>query len=262
MNASTAAAEATPLWIGQLDSYEEFAEASDLYQRVFSYDSSEFGLNANLLTALVDNGGTAIGARDVNGRLVGFAYGFTGTDGADTYHYSQAAVVDPHWQGHGIGWQLKDAQRSVVLDLGITHMRWTYNPLYSRNGHFNLCSLGGTAIRFVQDYYKRPDTDRLVVDWPLGDQIDVYATERRLTPPDAIREAATGQVVESPEVPGAAWIALPASFVAGRRTRRSQAEGTRLRRGIVPVLEGGRVLVACQRAGEDMAAYLAVPRKG
>lgn len=262
MNTSTAAAASPDLWVGQLDSYEEFVEASTLYRQVFSYSSEDFSLNANLLTALVDNGGTAVGARDEGGRLVGFAYGFTGTDGEDTYHYSQAAVVDPHWQGHGIGWQLKDAQRSVVRRLGISHMRWTYNPLYSRNGHFNLGSLGGVAIRYLHDYYGRPDTDRLLVDWRLDDGIDPYRAERLLAPPDSILHAATGEVVEDPGPTGAAWIALPSGFVAGRRNPRSQAEGARLRRGMDPVLSGGRVLVNCQRVGDDMAAYLIVARRG
>lgn len=261
VNTSTAAAASPDLWVGQLSTYDDFQAASTLYREVFSYAKEDFALNANLLTALVDNGGTAVGARDVNGRLVGFAYGFMGSDGQDAYHYSQAAVVDPHWQGHGIGWQLKDAQRAVVLGLGFTHMRWTYNPLHARNGHFNLGSLGAVGIKFVHDYYGRPDTDRLLVDWSLGDDIDPYAAQRGLPAPEEIAHAATGEIVEAEGPGGAVWVALPAGYVAGRRTRRSQAEGSRLRRTIDLLMSDDRVLVDCQRVGNDMAAYLAVARR-
>ncbi len=79
----------------ELTQYSEFREAAALYARVFAYTEQEYALNANLLTALARNGGSAVGAFADDGGLIGFAYGFAGCDASGThFHYSQAAAVD------------------------------------------------------------------------------------------------------------------------------------------------------------------------
>lgn len=76
----------------ELTQYAEFREAAALYARVFAYTENEYALNANLLTALARNGGSAVGAFADDGTLIGFAYGFAGCDTAGaSFHYSQAA---------------------------------------------------------------------------------------------------------------------------------------------------------------------------
>ena len=63
-------------------------------------------------------------------------------------------------------------------------MRWTYDPLLSRNAHFNLTKLGAIADRFLPNFYgEMTDTlnrgersDRLMVRWdverPIGGPAD------------------------------------------------------------------------------------------
>lgn len=260
MSASDTPQPSEDPWVGPLTDHTDFVAASELYQRVFAYSSASYALNANLLMALVHNGGTAVGARSPRGELIGFAYGFMGVDRDEVYHYSQAAVVDPAWQGHGLGRRLKLAQREVVLSLGVTHMRWAYNPVFARNGHFNLNSLGGIAIDFLPDYYGRPDTDRLLVDWALDGAHEIYGDLRRLRPPSSVLEAPVGTAVPAEEVLDGSWVVFPAHHVAGAHSDEAREAGRALRRGLSEVFADGGVLVSCVKVGPDTAVYLRAPR--
>jgi predicted GNAT superfamily acetyltransferase len=146
-------------------SREIFREASALYARVFGYTSVDHSLNPKLLSAIVANGGAAVAATTAENSLVGFAYGFVGFDGTRPYLYSQAAFIDPDYQSQGIGRLLKQAQRNIATDAGLTSMRWAFDPVLARNAHFNLDVLGARGVRFAPRYYDESFTDRLIVDW-------------------------------------------------------------------------------------------------
>lgn len=156
-----------PYRIVTLHTAEQRRQAAALYRSVFGYDDPSYGINPRLLAGLIANGGSVVGALDAADRLVAFAYGFLGTDGTSSYHYSQSAVVAAGLQGQGIGRRLKLAQREVALGWGNTTMRWAYDPLLARNAHFNLDVLGARGVAFVADYYGEPGTDRLLVEWDL-----------------------------------------------------------------------------------------------
>lgn len=237
----------------ELTQYTEFREASALYARVFAYTESEYALNANLLTALARNGGSAVGAFAEDGALIGFAYGFAGWEGhGEVFHYSQAAAVDASYQGRGVGRALKQAQRSVALRWGQRSMRWTFDPLLVRNAHFNLNALGAVGIAFERDYYARPDTDRLVVAWDLIDDRPVHRPGS--TAPTLGRED-WGRAVE---VDGEAWIAVPTrpdGLGSGERAvLRQRLDGT-----LTDVFRRGGVLTGAARIDDQTAAYRATP---
>lgn len=241
----------------ELTQYAEFREASALYARVFAYTESEYALNANLLTALARNGGSAVGAFADDGALIGFAYGFAGVDaGGALFHYSQAAAVDAAHQGRGVGQALKLAQRAVALRWGQRTMRWTFDPLLSRNAHFNLSSLGAVGIAYERDYYARPDTDRLVVSWDLTAP---ESTARRALPvPPVLGRADWGRPVAAD---GGTWIAIPTRpgdlDAAARATVRRDLERT-----MTAGFRRGDILVAATRLDDDTAVYRATPGEG
>ncbi|WP_136025765.1 MULTISPECIES: GNAT family N-acetyltransferase [unclassified Microbacterium] len=241
----------------ELTQYSEFREAAALYARVFAYTEQEYALNANLLTALARNGGSAVGAFADDGGLIGFAYGFAGCDASGThFHYSQAAAVDAAQQGRGVGQALKLAQRDVALRWGQQSMRWTFDPLLARNAHFNLSSLGAVGIAFERDYYARPDTDRLVVSWDLTATAPAPRAPRSGVPAGLGRED-WGRVVH---VGDADWIAIPA-----RADELAPGERPALRRqlesAMTEVLRRGDVLVAASRVDEHTAVYRATSGK-
>lgn len=236
----------------ELSTYEDFRAANELYVRVFGYEDPSFALNPNLMFALKDNGGSAVGVYTRNEKLVGFAYGFAGRDehGRD-FHYSQSAVVDPAYQGSGIGRELKQLQRAVAERWGHTTMRWTFDPILARNGHFNFGTLGATGTGFLHDYYGRSETDRLIVEWAIGDAPTPHLALRGSTPP----RLTTAQWATPVEDEHGVWVSLP--------TDQDAAATTEIRGALAGVLGGlisdGHVLIDCRRIDELSAAYLAVP---
>ncbi len=122
-------------------------------------------------------GGVLLGAfrRD---DLIGFVYGMTGYQDGRPLHWSDMLAVRADARDHGLGVQLKAAQRRVLLERGVPVANWTFDPLESRNGHVNFTRLGALSREYIRDVYGDSDsplhvgigTDRLVVEWPLASE--------------------------------------------------------------------------------------------
>lgn len=162
-----------------------------------------------LMVAMAGSGNYVAGAWDGD-RLVGAIMGWYGRRGGHEHLHSHIAGVRPDVQGAGIGYGLKQHQRSWAIERGIAEIRWTFDPLVRRNARFNLNRLGAVGVRFVEDYYGVLDdavnanepTDRMVVSWDLapkgavpstpGDEVlvplpDDIVTLRREAPAEAHR---------------------------------------------------------------------------
>jgi predicted GNAT superfamily acetyltransferase len=128
-----------------------------------------------LAIAIKEAGGIWLGAFD-GAVLAGFAFGFLGMEqGRLTLHSHQLAVRDSY-RDSNLGYRLKLAQRERALALGIQEMTWTFDPLQSKNAHFNFAKLGVVSGRYEPDFYgpetssllHRNGTDRLWVKWPMA----------------------------------------------------------------------------------------------
>lgn len=153
----------------------EMRTAVRLYREVFRLDETDPAVSPRLLVSLTRNGGSVVGAFDGDD-LVGFTYGFRGVDASGVgYLYSQMAAVRDDQQGRGVGRALKLGQREHALAAGVTAMRWAFDPVRTRNAHFNLDVLGAVARWFVPNLMGVEDlgrdrgmrTDRLIVEWDL-----------------------------------------------------------------------------------------------
>lgn len=128
-----------------------------------------------MIRAFAESGNTSWGAWDGD-RLIGYVLGWAGVtpqDGLHTHSHMLAAIPDRRHKG--VGYALKLAQKAQCLDQGIRVVRWTFDPLLSRNAHLNLTKLGASADRFLPNEYgemtdalNRGDrSDRLMVRWEL-----------------------------------------------------------------------------------------------
>lgn len=154
----------------KLEKPEEFRQVAEVHHAVWGDE----GIPTPLQRAIQDNGGLVLGAfADIY--LAGFAISFIGWDGATLYHYSHITAVRPEYQNHHLGFQLKSFQRDEVLKLGLSEIRWTFDPLQSRNAWFNVRRLGGTPDQYYIHYYgQMPDninrgmeTDRVRLRWEI-----------------------------------------------------------------------------------------------
>ncbi len=109
-------------------------------------------------------------------KMVGFAFGFLGREhGQTTIHSHMLAVLDAY-RHLDLGAKLKHAQRERALAMGVHEMTWTFDPLQSRNAHFNFAKLGVMSDTYKIDFYgpetssmlHRNGTDRLWVRWLLS----------------------------------------------------------------------------------------------
>jgi len=111
--------------------------------------------------------------------LIGVSIAFIGTHPGGFHLHSHITGIDPDHQHAGLGFALKLAQRDWALARGITEVRWTFDPLVTRNAHFNLTKLGARGVAYhVNLYGAMPDTtnagdesDRIEARWDLTEPV-------------------------------------------------------------------------------------------
>lgn len=122
-------------------------------------------------TAAIKNGGIIIGAFDDN-RLIGFNYGFTGFKNGKVYLCSHMMGIASSHRAQGIGEALKQEQRKIAIQYGYELMKWTYDPLETRNGYLNLTKLRAVCDTYIENCYGKMQ-DGLNKDLP-SDRFEVY----------------------------------------------------------------------------------------
>lgn len=154
-------------------------------------------LPGRFLHAMQFNGACLLGAYD-GSNLVGFVFGSLATVEGLTERIDQVAAarlqmysaimgVLPEYQGSGIGYRLKVAQREFALRIGVRLITWTYDPLEGRNGYLNIRKLGVVCNRYERDFHGEIGginaglpTDRFYVEWWVtSDRVKVRLSSRR-----------------------------------------------------------------------------------
>ncbi len=165
--------------IRRLESHADYLAVEDLQRAVWPGPETDL-VPRHLLSTAAQNGGLVLGAFD-GARLVGFVFGFLGTEDADDgrpamthlKHCSHMLGVLPEYRDQHVGYQLKIAQREFVLKQGVRLITWTYDPLESRNAHLNIARLGAVCRTYKRDAYGSMSdalnaglpSDRFQVDW-------------------------------------------------------------------------------------------------
>ncbi len=199
----------------RLKTPEELRQAEEVQQAAWGM-RTEHPVPVSILRAIQDNGGFALGAF-VDFHLVGFTLAFLAWDGQELYQWSHMNAVLPEFRNHRVGFRLKIAQREEVLRQGLAKIRWTFDPLVSRNAHLNVHRLGALPDQYLPHYYGTLDsdvnaglaTDRVRVTWNLNDPEVV----RRLQDPgplgpETVARVEASQVLLKTE-PGEAGLRVP-----------------------------------------------------
>jgi predicted GNAT superfamily acetyltransferase len=174
----------------------QFADVADLEARIWGSEPHEL-VAAHTLRVVLHTGGCLIGAFDDRHdppTMVGFVLGFASHTPPKRL-WSHIAAVHPDYQRQGIGYALKQEQRTWALSVGYTQMAWTYDPMLSQNANFNLNRLGAISRTYHVDFYgEMPNdlsrglpSDRLEVEWDLtATNADDTATSRIDEPAESI----------------------------------------------------------------------------
>jgi predicted GNAT superfamily acetyltransferase len=164
--------------IRRVEAQAEYDECVRIQDETWGAGFSERVPGAILKVAQYLGGVTAAAFvdQDREERMLGFVFGMTGIRDGLLVHWSDMLAVRPEARNRGIGRRLKLYQRSLVVELGVRQMLWTFDPLVSRNAHLNLNCLGARVTEYVPDMYGADTgsalhegigTDRFVVAWDL-----------------------------------------------------------------------------------------------
>jgi predicted GNAT superfamily acetyltransferase len=161
-------------------------------------------------------GGQVLGAFD-GPTMVGFTMALVGVRDKAPYLHSHMTGVLPEHRDRKIGRALKLFQREEALSRDIRLIEWTFDPLETRNAHFNLNRLGAIVRTYIPDFYgvttsplhRNLPTDRLLAEWHL-DSARVIAAINDLTP-DPTEAPATIHVPKLDAAPSEASTPLTSS---------------------------------------------------
>ncbi|GAA2079193.1 GNAT family N-acetyltransferase [Actinomadura alba] len=168
--------------VRELYELEDLYEVYRLIDAIWHPDPGAEPVQVELLRALSHAGNYVAGAYQ-DGRLVGMSIAFLAAPPGVSLHSHMTGAR----AGRGIGMALKLHQRRWALDRGLSRITWTYDPLVSRNAHFNLVKLGARPVEYLASFYGAMDdsinsgdeTDRVLAAWPLADPRVVAAAAGR-----------------------------------------------------------------------------------
>jgi len=187
-----------PITIRDLQSIDDLNQLRAVEKEVWGLADDDT-LPLTLAIACQAAGNIFLGAFDKN-KLAGFAFGFLGRERGQTIIHSHMLAVLDAYRHLDLGLRLKQAQRERALAMGVQEITWTYDPLQSRNAHFNFAKLGVLSDTYHVDFYgpetssmlHQNGTDRLWVRWGLNsrrvlDRLAEKSTKTRAEILDALR---------------------------------------------------------------------------
>jgi predicted GNAT superfamily acetyltransferase len=229
-------AEAAGIEVLDVEDLADLNAVSGLFDQLWGTGRGDSYLAPSHLRAMTHAGNYCAGAFS-NGSLVGGLVAFLGQDGEGTYLHSHILGVSPTHRGSNVGFALKQHQRAWALEHGLAKVTWTFDPLVRRNAFFNLHKLGAGVGAYLVNFYGDmeddinggDESDRILVDWRLGDARVGDAAETRLDETDVASLDATVALDDDGNVSDEPWrdavvCATPEDVVELRRVDRDAAE--------------------------------------
>jgi predicted GNAT superfamily acetyltransferase len=156
-----------------LHTLDEFRRCVQIAREVWG--DSDLDTEPYVTLVIADHtGGQVLGAFDGD-LMVGFTKAYVGLHGQKPYLHSHMTGVLPSHRDRRVGRYLKLFQREDALRRGIRLVEWTFDPLETKNAHFNINRLGAICRRYIANFYgittsplhRGLPTDRLLVEWHL-----------------------------------------------------------------------------------------------
>jgi predicted GNAT superfamily acetyltransferase len=161
--------------IREITTIEECRRVAALEIEIWGYTDAEDVVPPPVLIVSAKRGGILLGAFDQAGAMQGFVYSIPAVKDGRLTQWSHMMGVAPGARGSGLGLQLKLAQRTRALALGVDLIEWTYDPLQALNAHLNFARLGVVVEEYEENIYgesssvlhRGSPTDRFVAEWKL-----------------------------------------------------------------------------------------------
>lgn len=164
--------------IRECRSVEDLSQCVALQREVFALPEIEISPVRHFIVSR-QAGGFTLGAF-AGDLLVGFVLSVPSFLGNERFFYSHMAAVKSEFQSYGIGAKLKWEQRKKALEKSVKFIKWTFQPVQTRNAYFNLEKLGAIVKHYEPNFYGTDystqidsskkinlDSDRLFAEWHL-----------------------------------------------------------------------------------------------
>ena len=162
--------------IRECTTIEEFDTCIDLQREAFGLPNLEISPRRHFIVSR-QAGGWTLGAF-AGDRMVGFVHHLAAVrPNNEVFGYSHVMAVARDYQNQGVGARLKWAQRAKAMSEGREFIKWTWDPMQSRNAHFNLNRLGVSVHTYAENFYGVDydlpaehglPSDRLFASWDLN----------------------------------------------------------------------------------------------
>lgn len=204
---------------------DELSRCVELQREVFALPEIEISPVRHFIVTR-NAGGFTLGAFDGE-ILAGFVLSVPAFLRGERAFYSHMTAVRVTHQSHGIGRQLKWAQRERSLQQGVKFLKWTFEPVKARNAYFNLEKLGAIVCEYAEDFY---GTDYATAPEVAGEKIGL-ASDRLFAEwhleSEKVQCLARGESVSATSP--AAEISIPNDWLALVQTDTKGALGEQLR---------------------------------
>ena len=162
--------------IRECTTIEEFDTCINLQREAFGLPDLEISPRRHFIVSR-QAGGWTLGAF-ADSRMVGFVHHLAAVrPNNEVFGYSHVMAVARDYQNKGVGARLKWAQRAKAISEGREFIKWTWDPMQSRNAHFNLNRLGVSVRTYAENFYGVDydlpgehglPSDRLFASWNLN----------------------------------------------------------------------------------------------
>jgi len=157
--------------IRELKTIDELEQMKEVEGNIWGMETT---VPTHQTVTAIKNGGIIVGAY-ADGKLIGFSYGFAGFQNGRSYLCSHMLGIEQAYRSHGIGEKLKQEQRRIAASKGYDIMKWTYDPLETRNAYLNLSKLNGICDTYIENCYGEMNdglnnglpSDRFEIHWYL-----------------------------------------------------------------------------------------------
>jgi len=160
--------------IKEMKTLEDFFRCVEIQKEVWGFDDPFDAVPQPLLVVSDRIDGIILGAYDT-GKMIGFVYSLPGFHSGKKVQWSHMLAVLEKYRDSDTGYRLKMEQYRMAQEKGYDFLEWTYDPLESRNAHFNINKLGCIVKEYEINIYGETSsplhagmpTDRFVPHWPI-----------------------------------------------------------------------------------------------